>query len=128
MAPYGAAIAYVWDRNRCYYWLSTHRVPSARNSYTKTHPDATKLLALRAMEHAQEMNLIFDSHGVTTPGTENLYRNVFGMRLEQRREIFWRATALERLHQRLREKFKPMVGGHSAAAVTGTIALNFLVP
>ena len=129
-ALYDAAVAYVWDRHRCYYWLSTYRIPSESNSFAKSHPDATKLLALKAMEHAQDMNLIFDSDGITTPGTENLYRNMLGLRLEQRRDVFWRATALERLHQKFRETFRPLVGSHSgsAVAVSRTIALDQFVP
>ena len=79
-SPYDAAIVYVWDNERCYYWLSTYRIASADNSNAKPHPDATKLLAVKAMEDAQAMNLIFDADGVTTPGAENLYRNIFGLR------------------------------------------------
>jgi hypothetical protein len=103
---YDAAIVYVWDNNRCYYWLSTARIPSADNSYANPHPDATKLLALRAMEDAQAMNLIFDTDGVTTPGSENLYRNMFGLRDEEYRDVFQRATILEKLHQKCRRRFK----------------------
>lgn len=105
-APYDAAIVYVWDNNRCYYWLSTLGLPSADNSHTKPHPDAIKLLAVRAMEDAQAMNLVFDADGVTTSGTENLYRNMFGLREEQCRDVFYRATMLESLHQRCRQQFK----------------------
>jgi hypothetical protein len=107
-APYDAAIVYVWDNNRCYYWLSTSAIPSADNSYTKPHPDATKLLAVRAMEDAQAMNLIFDADGVTTPGTENLYRNMLGLREEQYRDVFQRATIMERIHQKCRLQFKSL--------------------
>jgi hypothetical protein len=103
---YDAAIVYVWDSHRCYYWLSTARIPSADNSKTRPHPDATKLLALKAMEDAQSMSLTFDTDGVTTPGSENLYRNMFGLRDEQYRDIFQRSTMLERLHQKCRRKFK----------------------
>ena len=85
---YDAAIAYVWDNDRCYYWLSTHRIASADNPDAKPHPDATKLLAVRAMEDAQAMNLIFDTDGVATPGADNLYRNMFGLSNEERRDVF----------------------------------------
>jgi hypothetical protein len=55
---------------------------------------------------------------------------MFGLRNEQRRDVFQRATALERFHQKLRQMFKPMAAARSgsAAAVTGTIALNLLMP
>ena len=108
-SPYDAAIVYVWDNDRCYYWLSTHRIASADNSNARPHPDATKLLAVRAMEDAQAMNLIFDADGVVTPGAENLYRNMFGLSKEQRRDIFQRETILERFYQRYRQQFKAAI-------------------
>ncbi len=95
-ALYDAAIVYVWDQSHCYYWMSTHRPHSLENSYSKPHPDAIKFLAMHAMQHAQEMKLIFDADGVTTPGSENLYRNMFGLRKEERRDVFQRMTAWER--------------------------------
>jgi hypothetical protein len=104
---YDAAIVYAWDRMRCYYWLSTNR--PAESSDLRPHPDAIKLLALRAMEDAQSMNLIFDADGVTTPGTQNLYRNMFGLREELRRDIFHRSTFLERVHRRYRPHFKALI-------------------
>ena len=101
-ASYDAAIVYVWDNGRCYYWLSTYRIRSADNSDVEPHPDATKLLPVKAMEDAQAMNLIFDADGVTGPGAENLYRNIFGLRQEQHRDVFQRATIMERFRQKLR--------------------------
>ncbi|MEA2262506.1 MAG: hypothetical protein QOJ51_5331 [Acidobacteriaceae bacterium] len=108
-SPYDAAIVYAWDNDRCYYWLSTYRIASADNSNAKPHPDATKLLAVRAMEDAQAMNLIFDADGVTTPGAENFYRNMFGLSNEQRRDVFQRETILERFYQRCRQQFKAVI-------------------
>jgi hypothetical protein len=66
-----AAICIVWDKERCYYWLSTHRKDS--------HPDAIKLLITAAMKYASKMGLIFDADGVTTPGSERLYKTIFKM-------------------------------------------------
>jgi hypothetical protein len=108
-SPYDAAIVYVWDNDRCYYWLSTHRTASADNSNAKPHPDATKLLAVRAMEDAQAMNLTFDSDGVTSPGTENFYRNILGLSKQERRDVFDRETTLERFYQRFRQQFKAVI-------------------
>jgi hypothetical protein len=105
-SPYDAAIVYVWDNDRCYYWLSTHRIVSADNSNAKPHPDATKLLVVRAMEDAQAMNLIFDADGVTSPGAENFYRNILGLSKQERRDVFQRETILERFYQRHRQQFK----------------------
>jgi hypothetical protein len=104
--PYDAAIVYVWDDERCYYWVSTRRNPPADDTSAKPHPDATKFLAVKAMEDAQSMNLIFDADGVTTPGTENFYRNIFGLREEMRRDVFHRLTMLERLRLKYRRQFK----------------------
>ncbi len=103
-SPYDAAIVYVWDNDRCYYWLSTHRMPSADLSKAKPHPDATKLLAVSAMEHAQAMNLIFDADGVATAGAQNFYRNMFGLREEHHRDVFQRETLFERFYQRCRQR------------------------
>jgi hypothetical protein len=113
---YDAAIVYVWDSYRCYYWLSTARAPFADYSCTKPHPDATKLLALRAMEDARAMNLIFDTDGVTTRGSENLYRNMFGLRDEEYRDVFQRATILEKLHQKCRRHFKSIFAKPNGSA------------
>jgi hypothetical protein len=108
-SPYDAAIVYVWDNDRCYYWLSTHRIASADNSNAKAHPDATKLLVVRAMEDAQAMNLIFDADGVTSPGAENFYRNILGLSKQERRDVFERETTLERFYQRYRQQFKAVI-------------------
>jgi hypothetical protein len=108
--PYDAAIVYVWDSFRCYYWLSTHRIYDANNSHPKPHPDAIKMLAMKVLEHAQAMKLIFDAGGVTTPGTENLYRNMFGLREREVRDIFNRTTAAERLFQKFRPQIKKSLG------------------
>jgi hypothetical protein len=108
-SPYDAAIVYVWDNRRCYYWLSTYRIASADNSNAKPHPDATKLLAVKAMEAAQAMNLIFDADGVATPGADNLYRNMFGLDEEQRRDVFQRETLSERFYRRYRQQFKTVM-------------------
>ena len=112
-ALYDAAIVYVWDRARCYYWMSTHRSPSA-DSHPIPHPDATKLLAMKAMEHAQAMELTFDADGVTTPGSQHLYCNIFGLRHEEGRDVFLRAAALERF----RQKCEPLIKAFTAKGST----------
>jgi hypothetical protein len=105
-ACYDAAIAYVWDDYRCYYWLSTRRIPHPADGFPRPHPDASKFLAVKAMEDAQAMNLIFDTDGVTTPGSENLYRNIFGLREVESRDVFQRVTVLERFRQKCRQHLK----------------------
>lgn len=114
---FDAAIIYVWDTTRCFYWLSTCRAPFDDHLETRPHPDAVKLLAVKAMEHAQEMGLIFDADGVATPGAENLYRNMFGLRTEEYRDVFRRLSPLERIYQRCRQKFKPMTATLPRAAI-----------
>lgn len=106
---YDAAIVYAWDRERCYYWLSTNRPRPVESANPDPHPDAIKLLALRAMEDAQEMNLVFDADGVTSPGTQTLYRNMFGLREELRRDVFQRLTFLAQLHQKYRPHLKTLI-------------------
>lgn len=96
-ALYDAAIVYVWDSTSCYYWLSTNRLPSADTQPRRPNPDAIKLLAVRAMEDAQAMELIFDADGVSSPGTQNLYCNMFGLREELRRDVFQCLMPLKRL-------------------------------
>ncbi len=121
---YDAAIVYVWDKTRCYYWLSTYRNALRDNSEAKPHPDATKLLVVKAMENAQAMDLIFDADGVSTPGADNLYRNMFGLRIEQSRDVFQRATILERFRQKYRQQFRVLSPSYSSlrAAVIGNNA------
>lgn len=92
-----AAIVFIWDDRRCYYWLSTHRVAGAG---IKPHPDAVKLLLVTAMEQAQSMGLVFDADGVVTPGADHLYRTILGFRIEERRDVFVRLNALERIYQK----------------------------
>lgn len=103
-ALYDAAIVYVWDQSHCYYWMSTHRLDCSENLYPKPNPDAIKFLAVHAMQHAQEMNLVFDADGVTTHGSEHLYRNMFGLQKEECRDVFQRKTALERFARNVVQK------------------------
>ena len=70
------------------------------------------------MEDAQAMNLIFDTDGVTTRGSENLYRNMFGLRDEEYRDVFQRATILEKLHQKCRRHFKSMFAKPNGSAAS----------
>lgn len=122
--PYDAAIVYVWDCARCYFWMSTHRVTLEVNSHLKPHPDAIKLLAIKAMEHAQAMNLTFDADGVTTPGSQNLYHNMFGLRKEEGRDVFVRMASLERLRQKYRQ-LRPLVKTLIAKAdISGGVYLS----
>jgi hypothetical protein len=91
-----AAICIVWDKERCYYWLSTRRKES--------HPDAIKLLIAAAMKHARKLGLIFDADGVTTPGTERLYKTIFRMPNEEKRYIFTRTSRWSQLYETHRYK------------------------
>jgi hypothetical protein len=101
---YDAAIVYLWDDHRCFYWLSTHRVAAEGDQKPRPQPDAVKLLAVQAMEHAQAMNLIFDADGVVTPGADHLYRNILGVENQERRDVFKRSNVLDRLYQKYRKE------------------------
>lgn len=116
--PYDAAIVYIWDDRRCYYWLSTHRAASDADEKCKPHPDAVKLLLVTAMEHAQSLNLVFDADGVVTPGADHLYRNILGLRIEERRDVFRRVSSVERIYQRSRFKLIRWRSGTSALSTT----------
>lgn len=119
---YDAAIVYIWDDRRCYYWLSTHRVPSKQENVRKPHPDAVKLLLVNAMEHAQSMGLVFDADGVVTPGADHLYRTILGFRIEERRDVFLRLNTLERIYQKSRSK---LMQGRSNPGRTGALIRAF---
>jgi hypothetical protein len=112
--PYDAAIVYIWDDRRCYYWLSTHRVASGEDTTGKPHPDAVKLLMVNAIEHAQSMNLVFDADGVVSPGADHLYRNILGLKIEERRDVFRRLNIVERIYQRSKLRFTQWRSEHSA--------------
>jgi len=101
---YDAAIVYVWDNCRCYYWLSTRRVQCGEENAGKPHPDAVKLLVVKAMEHAQAMNLVFDADGVVSPGADHFYRDILGLRIEERRDVFHRLSWFERVYRKLKAR------------------------
>lgn len=125
-ALYDAAIVYLWDKTRCYFWLSTRRFSSRDKSNEKPHPDAIKLLAVKAMEDAGARNLIFDADGVATPGAEYLYRHIFGLRM-QRRDVFRRETAFGRFHQSCLQYFKVLLPNFGGIALVGNIAADILL-
>lgn len=79
---------------------------------------------MKAMENAQAMDLIFDADGVSTPGADNLYRNIFGLRIEQSRDVFLRATILERFRQKYQRQFRMLIPSYSSlrASVIGNNA------
>jgi len=116
--PFDAAIVYIWDDRRCYYWLSTHRIAGGDDPLGKPHPDAVKLLLVNAMEHAQAMNLVFDADGVVTPGSDHLYSKILGMKIEERRDVFRRLSTLERIYQQSRLKLMQWRSDHFAASTT----------
>ena len=84
-----AAICVVWDKERCYYWLSTR--------CNDSHPDAIKLLIKEAMMHSARLGLIFDADGVNTQGADRLFRLIFGMPNEEKRYIFMRTSRLTKI-------------------------------
>ena len=64
---FDAAIACAWDNERYYLWMLTRRRDASPGE--KPHPDAVKLLVVKAMEHARSLGLIFDSDGVGSAGS-----------------------------------------------------------
>ena len=107
--PLDAAIACAWDDERYYLWMLTRRCYSTDSPHKKPHGDATKLLIAEAISHAREMGLTFDADGVTTPGTEQLYRDNLRIPHKQYRDVFDRPTRLYRLFQKHRRQFERFV-------------------
>ena len=91
-----AAICIVWDNERCYYWLSTH--------HKEAYRDAIKLLIVTAMEHARKLGLIFDADCLNTPGSQKLFKTIFGMPNEEKRYIFTRSSRWSQLYEGHRSK------------------------
>ena len=53
--------------------------------------------------------LIFDADGVVSPGADNFYRNILGLRKEHRRDVFQRVNSLELLYEKCRRKFRTII-------------------
>jgi hypothetical protein len=107
--PHDAAIACAWDKERYYYWMSTRRRHLSYSQQNPPHPDAIKLLAMNAMHHAQSLGLIFDADGVTTPGSDHLYKQIFGLKEEEARDVFTRSALPPRLGGKFRSTFRRVV-------------------
>jgi hypothetical protein len=91
-----AAVCIVWDKERCYYWLSTRR--------KGCHPDTIKLLITMAMKQATELGLIFDADCHSTPGTQRLFKTIFRMTNDEKRYTFTRTSRLSQLYEAQRSK------------------------
>jgi hypothetical protein len=100
---YDAAVACAWDEERYYYWLSTRRHADRGDFHRpRPHPDAIKLLILKAMSHAEQLGLTFDADGVTTPGTLHLYKDILSLHEEETRDVFERITFFAKLFNRIK--------------------------
>jgi len=102
-SPYDAAIACAWDKERYYFWMSTRRRPSDGD---KPHPDAIKLLIVKATHHAMSLGLTFDADGATTQGHENLYKEILKLQNTESRDVFDRTTKSARLFRKYRPTIK----------------------
>ncbi len=107
--PYDAAIACARDKGRYYYWMSTRRRHLCCSQQKPPHPDAIKLLVMNAMHHAQSLGLIFDADGVTSPGSDHLYKQIFGLKEEEARDVFTRSALLPRLCEKYRPAYRKIV-------------------
>jgi hypothetical protein len=100
---YDAAVACAWDEERYYYWLSTRRHADRVDSHRPPpHPDAIKLLIVKAMSHAEQLGLTFDADGATTPGRSHLYKDILSLHEEETRDVFERITFFARLFSRIK--------------------------
>ena len=64
---------------------------------------------MNAMHHAQTLGLIFDADGVTSPGSDYLYKQILGLKEEEARDVFTRAALLPRLYEKCRPTFRKVV-------------------
>jgi hypothetical protein len=90
-----AAIACVWDNERYYLWMLTRRRGASPGG--KPHPDAVKLLVVKAMEHARSLGLIFDADGVGSEGSGRFYDKILKIPNMEIRDIYERNTFPARL-------------------------------
>ena len=91
------------------------RAQHERIKNTTTHPALTgeggdiKVLAMESMHIAQSRGLIFDVDGTDTEGQTNLYTHLFGLKIEDYREIYERITLSARLYERYKPALKRTV-------------------
>jgi hypothetical protein len=90
-----AAIACAWDNERYYLWRLTRRRDASLGG--KPHPDAVKLLVVKAMEHARSLGLIFDSEGVGSAGSDRFYDKILKIPNMEIRDAYERPTFLSGL-------------------------------
>lgn len=90
-----AAIACAWDNERYYLWMLTRRRNAGQGG--KPHPDAVKLLVVKAMEHARSLGLIFDSDGVGSVGSGQFYDKILKLPDIEIRDVYERPTFLNGL-------------------------------
>ena len=90
-----AAIACAWDNERYYLWRLTRRRDAGPCG--KPHPDAVKLLVVKAMEHARSLGLIFDSDGVGSAGSGEFYDKILKIPNMEARDVYERRTFLNGL-------------------------------
>jgi hypothetical protein len=90
-----AAIACAWDNERYYLWRLTRRRHAGPSG--KPHPDAVKLLIVKAMEHAKSLELIFDAGGVGSAGSGEFYDKILKIPNMGARDVYERPTLLQGL-------------------------------
>jgi VanZ like family len=90
-----AAIACAWDNERYYLWMLTRRRDASLGG--KPHPDAVKLLVVKAVEHARSLGLIFDSDGVGSAGSGLFYDKILKIPNMEIRDAYERPTFLNGL-------------------------------
>jgi hypothetical protein len=90
-----AAVACAWDSERYYLWRLTRRRDAGPGG--KPHPDAVKLLVVKAMKHARSLGLIFDSDGVGSAGSGEFYEKILKIPNMEIRDVYKRNTFPARL-------------------------------
>jgi hypothetical protein len=108
-SPLDAAIACAWDSERYYLWMVTRRrLQGFGPGAGRPHGDAVKLLILRATQHAQSLNLIFDVDGAASEGANNLYGEILKFPIVESRDVFVRDTRLQKIYRQFQPKLREL--------------------
>jgi hypothetical protein len=102
-----AAICCAWDNSRYYYWMSRRR--TSDNDCIKPNPEATKLLILHAIRHAQSLGLIFDADSPESEGGRGIFNVIFGIDRIEYRPILVRKTSITKAYDRAVPRLKRII-------------------
>jgi hypothetical protein len=106
--PWMAAIACAVDKERVYYWMTSHRKVDRKDPAHSAQTHAVKVLFFHAMMYARDHGRILDADGVPfvngadDEGKKHFYGNIFKMPQENR-DVYFRPAPLSRAFMRFRQ-------------------------